>query len=1347
MQNEDIRVKKTVYNWQICSCLIVLFLCTGIFSPSNGIEVAGMLQSGTWTTSDTVRVMDDIILHADSSLSIEAGVYIEFAGPYQFVVNGFLTAIGEPDNKIVFTTVNNDPLADSLRWKGIRYVNAKRGCMLEFCRVEYAWARGAWPSNNGGGIYIESSTIEINRCEIINNRAEASGGGIYGWFTQSDINNSVIALNEANSFGGGMFVAYSSPKLNNSTVVYNTAQAWGGGIFAGSEGEPSIRNSIVAYNDQELVGNLAPGDEYFKDIARAQSSNPIVAFSCIRESGDNAFPGAANFVANPEFLNSNPDSLDVHLSYSSPCIDAGDPAQTSGMELDAIINVGAYGGTDEATASVPIFYNFQVAQGILTNFDNVRTGASRAREIRIENHGHSRLYISDIRFSPAGYPPDPSMIIFFPDSADVDGEQTPAYKAAPIEPGENMKFSINFIPDSTMLYETELTFVTNDTIQGDQKLNMVGTGIDPVAEVAESLDFGRRLIGGVYELTTHLKNIGRSTLHVNSDIDQIPMTGDGFRMKIEDENIAPGDSTLVTAFFEPDAPTLYEASAAISTNDKSLSILLTGIGAGPRMVLLEDSVFIGYVYVDGDGLEYPLPITNTGDSTLIVNNVRSLDPPNFSATLPDGGLHIAPDDTSFLTLNFHPQSADTSFSQLIISSNYPVQDTVKVAGKGMPDPGQYIFGELSGELEWDAENPVDYIVLYSVEIPAHEKLIIRPGTRILFENEAFMVANGELRAVGTPEEKIFFIPRTIDIVWDRMELNLDDDTRLSYCEIMGSKNGVLISESSPVLQFCMISDNGVLDDEEVNGGGISLENSGAFLQGCMIENNEAMLGGGLYVLNSKPTIQNCIIRGNTARVGGGLYLNFQASAWMQSNLIVNNEGTENCGGVAIFNNSSPMIVNNTIVDNTNGGIFTVNRCLPLMFNTIIWNNAGESIVTGQSSNILASYSDIESEELFPGKANLNSDPMFVDVEGDYHLHEDSPLVDAGNPEPSHYDYFFPPSLKGVRNDIGAYGGPLGGGWSTPELGISVFQNPAFPQWIDIFVTSNEIPEMASLCSLRVDNDPIEKIELSALNDYNYKGNYEANRSGTIFITVDATLPNAQHRKIGRTYELSVLTPNSGGTIMLSGINGRIEVQPGSIQEETYVVAGVKPEIFQPQENLIFISRPFFVQGFSGDLTIPASMKIELDGSGWDEDALGRFGIYRISDNGVQRLESEYRNGLLIADISRDGNFILAWDESFIQDHSSIAPEQLELIQAYPNPFNQSVNLEFSLGIAGFAHLGIYDIAGRMVVSLIDQDLSAGAHKTFWDGKGSRKQTLPSGIYWAQLETADQLYSVKLLLLR
>jgi hypothetical protein len=56
----------------------------------------------------------------------------------------------------------------------------------------------------------------------------------------------------------------------------------------------------------------------------------------------------------------------------------------------------------------------------------------------------------------------------------------------------------------------------------------------------------------------------------------------------------------------------------------------------------------------------------------------------------------------------------------------------------------------------------------------------------------------------------------------------------------------------------------------------------------------------------------------------------------------------------------------------------------------------------------------------PAEGNLSEDPAFADPEaGDYRLSDESPAVDAGNPEEDMVD------TDGTRNDMGAYGGPYG----------------------------------------------------------------------------------------------------------------------------------------------------------------------------------------------------------------------------------------------------------------------------------------------------------------------------------
>jgi len=1229
---------------------------------------------------------------------------------------------------------------------------------------------GAWPEDNGGGVYIERSTVNIVGCEILRNRADGNGGGIYGWFTQSNVRNTIIAMNHTGFYGGGMFFSFSTPQIINCTVAFDTARAWGGGIFAGAESTPIITNSIITFNRQEVAGGLPPGDEFFSNLARAQSGHPTVTFSCVKESGEDAYPGPGNICADPEFIGI--DSVSVfsfHLSYSSPCVDAGDPGMNAGPD-DKTINMGAYGGTEQATPSVPVFENYNYIElERIVNFDSLRINSQRAREITIKNIGHARLFINDVQFSSDA---------FFPDSAEVGDSLVAAYAAAPIEPGENLKFSINFIPTELREYNATATFIDNDETQPPPVLDLIGWGIDPVASMQDTLNFGwynndtdtvfRYQIGINTVITIYLKNIGQSVLNLNS----LSIQGDGFDIEIDDDVVQSGDSVEVEVIFEPENPTSYEASATIRTNDRNLLLILLGIGYGPKMVIErkkiwdeeeEDSLtigvdiplFLGYVYDGGDGppdttSAFSVPISNEGDDILIVN--ATVDHEAFSVFVPEGGLVIEPNESAELPINFHPPQANMDFTDyLVLTSNYPVPDSVLIEGRGMAEPGRYVFGEVSGIWDWDHDNPVDYIVLDSITVPAHEILKIKPGVRVLFEPGGAMRVSGVVRAIGLPGDSIYFLPRdasgTEESRWHGIELNLEDATRFSYAVMRGSVHGIEIRESSPLIQFCRIYDNGINTIGEIDGGGIFMENAGTRIVGCIIENNTARYGGGVYVLNSKPQVTNCVIRNNQALIGGAMYLRFQAGAWIQSNILNNNVADSLCGGIAVYDQSSPQLVNNTIVDNTGGGVFSFIRSIPMLINNIIWNNDGPSIQIGQEANLLASYSDIEGG--YRGTSNLDMAPGFVNPsENDYHLTEDSPLIDAGNTEPSYRDYFFPPSLGMAINDIGAYGGPLGGGWETAEISISVFQNPAFPRWIDVFAISLDSVATAPVCSLSLDDNNPVLISLSKLNANAYRGEWEAPGSGTIFITVNADLNGGRSQKVGRTYNLAVLEPEGGGLISMTGVNGCLDITPGSFDNQLCVLTGTDNEIMKPTDKLLFLSHVFFIEGLNVKLDPPAELTIDFHAPGWGVDEYNRLGIYKIDGDNVLSLEGGYRNGQLKAMIECGGRFILGWEEEvFRHDESEQVPQIYNLLRAYPNPFNQSVSLEFTLNQAGYTHIGIFNLTGRQVAALVNRQLDAGKYITVWEGKDATGQTLPSGIYWARLNGAGQSISTKLLLLR
>lgn len=86
--------------------------------------------------------------------------------------------------------------------------------------------------------------------------------------------------------------------------------------------------------------------------------------------------------------------------------------------------------------------------------------------------------------------------------------------------------------------------------------------------------------------------------------------------------------------------------------------------------------------------------------------------------------------------------------------------------------------------------------------------------------------------------------------------------------------------------------------------------------------------------------------------------------------------------------------------------------------------------------------------------------------------------------------------------------------------------------------------------------------------------------------------------------------------------------------------------------------------------------------------------------------------------------------------------EYSLAQNYPNPFNPSTTIRFSIPAAGHVMLKIFDLLGREVNILLDEEMIPGAHAVRWNAHG-----VPSGVYVARLEADGHALSRKLILLR
>ncbi|MEO8512959.1 MAG: T9SS type A sorting domain-containing protein [Ignavibacteria bacterium] len=235
--------------------------------------------------------------------------------------------------------------------------------------------------------------------------------------------------------------------------------------------------------------------------------------------------------------------------------------------------------------------------------------------------------------------------------------------------------------------------------------------------------------------------------------------------------------------------------------------------------------------------------------------------------------------------------------------------------------------------------------------------------------------------------------------------------------------GLLVQYSSPVIKNNFIYDNIVTNVSGVNSTG----------------------GGGVRIGDSYVRFYNNVVMNNTAHYGAGVVLNYTGGEY-KNNVICANYGSNQFGsgsGMWLNNtfNRPCIITNNTISGNSStagfcgvyGGSFASLR------NNIIWGNTSPSNTqVSTSMNII--YSNIQGGS-YPGSGNMSQNPLFAD--SNYVLQSGSPCIDKGDSSVIYNDIADPnngtlalyPSRGGLRNDMGAYGGPLARLLSNGLIGI------------------------------------------------------------------------------------------------------------------------------------------------------------------------------------------------------------------------------------------------------------------------------------------------------------------------
>lgn len=256
---------------------ISLLLFGTVTNLSAQTTIPGGYVSGTWTADGSpYLIQGDITIHADSLLTIEPAVEVEFQGNNHLTVNGYLEAVGTEVDSIHF-------MRSSGSWYGITFQNAPDSSHLIYCSISDAGWAGILCQNSNpvlshcsmqsqsamyGIRVLDPSNPSISHCDVSYNytgivwSSLASGiisdcvishsWGLGGIRLISDVEltiiDCIISDNVSDAGGGGVRSERGTLTLINCTINDNTAQGGRGGGISCSNGSATLTNCTINGN-------------------------------------------------------------------------------------------------------------------------------------------------------------------------------------------------------------------------------------------------------------------------------------------------------------------------------------------------------------------------------------------------------------------------------------------------------------------------------------------------------------------------------------------------------------------------------------------------------------------------------------------------------------------------------------------------------------------------------------------------------------------------------------------------------------------------------------------------------------------------------------------------------------------------------------------------------------------------------------------------------------------------------------------------------------------------------------------------------------------------------------------
>lgn len=534
---------------------------------------------------------------------------------------------------------------------------------------------------------------------------------------------------------------------------------------------------------------------------------------------------------------------------------------------------------------------------------------------------------------------------------------------------------------------------------------------------------------------------------------------------------------------------------------------------------------------------------------------------------------------------------------------------------------------------------------------------ISADSDLSFAENAGIINSGYLSIQGEENEGLVYL-RNSSGQWMGLVNHVDGELTCEGAVIEGAVTAIIL-RGSGLVKNCTISQC---------GDGISVTNTQSF----EIRNNT------IHSCGTAVTIANVVMP--------------EGSAYITNNAIYNNSN-----GIRCYN-SSPMINDNNIHDNSDGGMVFYSESCPIVVDNLISNSGSTASVVPEIRLEKGSYPILDD-----GRNDINTDgsgyALFYRESSDKLKH-----LEARN------NFWSFNTEQTILNTISP------SNWS---INVVPFCNSAN--------TPYYIPE-----------DPF-KMALSAESGGDFETAVDLYRS-IASSTPDSLVAIQSLGRLNNMYALSDTLVPDLRSVYAQFISACSDSTNEKSAEHLEImldrIDGNYPSALSSYEQLL-----------NNSTCTSDSLVYLLDIAYTIEEML-----YDDSNKSENTGLAYYKYGLNIT--SRESALYTInslWDRIFlnseISDGYTYQTPATIRVSNYPNPFNPTTTIKYSLPQSGMIQISLYNIKGQWIKDLINEDKIMGNYKLVWDGTDAGGRSVSSGIYFVRAKTAGRYVNHKIMLLK